>query len=166
MDQPASTDQAASVERPQVQQTTPGQVASVRSSAPVEAFDLSALERGGFAAILGAMHGLVERCGENNRVREDALKEFSAAYPMLDLDRRDAASSQPSEARARVDETFARTSGSLQGKAELNCDYVRLQTIAWTELANDLRRMSPDSASQYKAGLITEVQRGAGLGGF
>ena len=144
----------------------PEQLASARAAEPVAPFDLSAIEQGGFAAILGAMHGMVERCADGNRIREDALKEFRAAYPMLDLDRRDAESSQGGASRQRVDDTFARNAESLKGKPGLNCDYVRLQTIAWTDLAGDLRRMSPESATQYKPGLITEIQRGAGLGGF
>lgn len=144
----------------------PQAVASAARATGVDPFDPSQLEAGGFAAILGAMHGMVERCGDDNRIREDALKAFRAAYPVLDLERRDVDAAVPTAERERVDGRFARQAAALKARDQVNCDYVRLQTIAWADLATDLRRMSRDSATQYRAGLLTEVQRGAGLGGF
>ena len=131
------------------------------SFADVPPLDRNQLERGSFATLMGAMHGMVERCEPATQMREQALKTYRATYPAVDLDRSERDSSS---ARLRFDEDFARSAAATLGSNRVNCDYVRSQSYGWNQLVGDLRHMNRDSARQYRPGLITEIARGAGLG--
>lgn len=148
---------------------SPALMAAVRQPAPpatpsfadVPPLDRNLLERGSFATLMGAMHGMVERCEPATQMREQALKTYRATYPVVDLDRNERDSPT---ARLRVDEDFARSAAATLGSDRVNCDYVRSQSYGWNQLVGDLRHMNRDSARQYRPGLITEIARGAGLG--
>jgi hypothetical protein len=96
-------------------------------------------------------------------MRDQALKSFRATYPLIDLDRREI---DDTELRQRADGDFERSVAAARSGASVNCDYVRSQSYRWNDLATDLRRMNRQSALQYRQGLITEIRRGAGIGGF
>ena len=121
------------------------------------------LDRGSFATLMGAMHGMVERCEPATQMRDEALKNYRATYPAVELDRN---SRDDAAARMRLDEEFVRSAASTLGSNRVNCDYVRSQSYGWNQLVGDLRHMSRDSARQYRPGLITEISRGAGIGRF
>ncbi len=136
------------------------------SSSPatdIEPLDADTLARGNFATLMGAMYGMVERCDSQTMMRDQALKSFRATYPLIDLDRREI---NDTELRQRADGDFERSVAAARSGETVNCDYVRSQSYRWNELATDLRRMNRQSALQYRQGLITEIRRGAGIGGF
>lgn len=129
--------------------------------AEVAPLDRNQLERGSFATLMGAMHGMVERCEPPTQMRDQAMKTYRATYPAVDLDRRER---DDPAVRLRADEEFARSAAATLGSGRVNCDYVRSQSYGWNQLVGDLRHMNRDSARQYRPGLITEITRGAGLG--
>ena len=131
--------------------------------ADVPPLDRTMLERGSFATLMGAMHGMVERCEPPTQMRDQALKTYRATYPAVDLDRNER---DNSAARLRFDEEFARSAAATLGSNRVNCDYVRSQSYGWNQLVGDLRHMNRDSARQYRPGLITEISRGAGVGNY
>ncbi len=155
---------------PQPSSSRPEQTASLAPApaglpalAEVPVLDERALERGNFATLMGAMHGMVERCEPATQMRDAALKNYRATYSAVELDRN---SRDDAAARISLDEEFVRSAAATLGSSRVNCDYVRSQSYGWNQLVGDLRHMSRDSARQYRPGLITEISRGAGIGRF
>ncbi|MET0509092.1 MAG: hypothetical protein ABWZ78_13085 [Burkholderiaceae bacterium] len=165
---PMTTDGSSPVTRtmPANAPTLTAALRSDISSSPatdVEPLGADTLARGNFATLMGAMYGMVERCDSQTMMRDQALKSFRATYPLIDLDRREI---NDTELRQRADGDFERSVAAARSGGTVNCDYVRSQSYRWNELATDLRRMNRQSALQYRQGLITEIRRGAGIGGF